>query len=144
MSNYIGYEYDFIDMLNIPFIIHVPESNIQEEIETVGGQIDFMPTVANIMGASIEDNPYIFGQDLINAENGFMASVTYLLEGSFINDEVLFEYSRDGIFENSRAVDLRTHKEVDAQKFREESQRAKELLKTSKYILDLNLMKDLK
>ncbi|MDF2820805.1 MAG: hypothetical protein K0R15_1246 [Clostridiales bacterium] len=144
MNEFLGYDYTFRDMLNVPLIIHMPGSEVTKRIDTVGGQVDLMPTIANLMGADISGNESVFGQDLNNASEGFVASLTYMLEGSFINDEVIFEYARDGIFEHSKAFDLNTHKEVDIKGYLDESIRAKKLLQTSEYILELNLIKKLK
>src|SRR5690606_31882656 len=104
--------YDYDEMLNVPMIIHVPGSNIKETIQTTGGQIDFLPTIANIMGLSLDD-ALIMGQDLANAEKGFVAFTTYLFEGSFAINDIIFEISREEVFENSRAWRIGTNEEVD-------------------------------
>ena len=95
METIIDRQYDYDEMLHIPLIIHIPNSNYKETIKTVGGQIDFLPTFANIMGLEIE-HPYIMGQDLINAKTGFVAFTAYLLEGSFATDDIMYEVSRHG------------------------------------------------
>lgn len=139
VSNYIGRDYDYDEMLNVPMLIHIPNSNIREEIHTTGGQIDFLPTIANIMGLSLDDTLYL-GQDLANASEGFVAFTTYLFEGSFANNEVVFQISRENVFEHSRAWRIGTNEEVDPLVYQEEYEKALLLKKTSKEILDQNLM----
>ncbi len=139
VSNFIGRNYDYDEMLNIPLIIHVPDSGIKETISTTGGQIDFLPTIANIMGLSLEDT-LILGQDIVNAEEGFVAFTTYLFEGSFANNEIMFQISREGVFEYSRAWRIETNEEVDITPYKEDYEKALLLKKTSKEILDQNLM----
>lgn len=139
VSNFIGRNYDYDEMLNVPLIIHVPNSDIKETVHTTGGQIDFLPTIANIMGLSLDDTLFL-GQDLTNAKNGFVAFTTYLFEGSFANDEVMFQISREGIFENSRAWKIGTNDEVDIDPYKEDYEKAILLKKTSKEILEQDLM----
>lgn len=140
VSNFIGRNYDYDEMLNIPMAIHIPNSNISENIHTTGGQIDFLPTIANIMGLTLE-NTLILGQDLVNAKDGFVAFTTYLFEGSFANNEVIFQISREEVFEHSRAWYIGTNDEVDVLQYQEEYDKALLLKKTSKEILEQNLMR---
>ncbi len=140
VSAFIGREYDYDEMLNVPLIIHIPGSGIKETIHTTGGQVDFLPTIANIMGLSLDDTLYL-GQDLINTDDGFVAFTAYLFEGSFANNEVMFQISREGIFENSRAWIIGTNQEVDIEPYKEYYEKAILLKKTSEEILEQNLMK---
>ncbi|TAH74914.1 MAG: hypothetical protein EWM47_01155 [Anaerolineaceae bacterium] len=139
VSKFIGRIYDYDEMLNVPMLIHIPNSNIKETIQTTGGQIDFLPTIANIMGLTL-DNKLILGQDLSNASQGFVAFTTYLFEGSFANNEVMFQISREKVFEESRAWRIGTNEEVDVLQYNEEYEKALLLKKTSKEILEQNLM----
>jgi phosphoglycerol transferase MdoB-like AlkP superfamily enzyme len=139
MSQFIGRIYDYDEMMNIPLIIHVPGSGIDETISTTGGQIDFMPTIANIMGLTL-DKTFILGQDLTNAKDGFVAFTSYLFEGSFAANDIIFEISREEIFEGSRAWKIGTNEQVDASLYREEYDKAVLLKETSKQILEQNLI----
>lgn len=140
MTRYLGKEYDYNEMLKIPFIVHIPGSGVKETISTVGGQVDFLPTVANLFGEPII-NPYILGQDIVNAEEGYVASITYMLRGSFITDDIIFEMSREALFETSIAKDRETGQVIDNDDLSDEYMRALRLVDTSKYILDNNLIK---
>lgn len=141
VSKYIGRDYDYDEMLNVPMLIHVPNANIKQTIHTTGGQIDFLPTIANIMGLTL-DNSLVLGQDLTNATKGFVAFTTYLFEGSFANDEVIFQISREEVFEHSRAWRIGTNDEVDVIPYKEDYEKALLLKKTSKEILEQDLMNE--
>jgi len=139
VSNFIGRYYDYDEMLNVPLIIHIPGSGIKDTIHTTGGQIDFLPTIANIMGLSLDDTLFL-GQDLANADDGFVAFTAYLFDGSFATNDIMFQISREGIFENSRAWKIGTNEEVDIEPYEEYYEKAILLKKTSKEILEQNLM----
>ncbi len=139
VSEFIGRDYDYDEMLKVPMIIHVPGSGVKETISTTGGQIDFLPTIANIMGVSYDDK-FIMGQDLTNAKDGFVAFTAYLFGGSFATNDIMFQISREGIFEGSRAWKIDTNDTVDAAKYKKDYDRAILLKKTSKQILDQNLI----
>lgn len=142
VGNFIGREYDYDEMLNVPMLIHIPDSNVKETIHTTGGHIDFLPTIANIMGLSL-DNTLILGKDIVNSDEGFVAFTTYLFEGSFANNDVIFQMSREEVFEHSRAWRIGTNEEVDVMPYREEYEKALLLKKTSKEILEQDLMNKL-
>lgn len=139
VSDFLGYDYDFDEMMKVPLIINIPEENVNQTIETVGGQIDFMPTILNLMGIK-NKNPFIFGNDLVNAKSGFVASQTYMIKGSFIQDNIIFEMSRDGVFKNSRAWNRVTREPVDLENCREGYKKAIKEINRSIYILDNDIL----
>lgn len=142
MTELLGREYDFDEMMHIPLIIHIPRGEIGEIISTLGSQIDFYPTIANIMGY---DNlkGLVFGRDLTNYQGyTYIAPQTYMLKGSFIDDDILFEISRDGIFEHSRAINRNTRETIDLEEVREKSQRVIEEIDKSNYILKTDFLKE--
>lgn len=140
MTHFLGTEYDYDEMLNIPLILHIP--NLQEnglsaaKIDKVGGQVDFLPTISYIMGLDIPGE--IYGNNLFVEEEGFVASVTYMLKGSFIHGNYMYEASPTGVFEEGRAKDLSTGKVLEEFEFlREDFIKASKLVEASKYQLDL-------
>ncbi len=141
MSEYLEEPYDYDEMLRVPMMIHIPGGGVTKTISTTGGQIDFLPTIANIMGIDIEQ-PYVLGQDLVNATDGFVAFTAYLFEGSFVHNNAMFEISREEVFEGSRAWDINTGQQLDASLYEKDYNRAVTLKKTSKEILDQNLIAD--
>ena len=139
VSEWLGREYDYDEMFRIPLIIHIPGIGYSETISTLGGQIDFLPTIANLMDLEL-DHPYILGRDLYNAEEGFVAFTAYLFEGSFAKDGVMFEISREGLFEGSRAWVIGTGEELDIEDYYEDYEKAVKLKQTSEDILVQDLI----
>jgi|GEM_PF-599235 len=104
VSRFIGRDYDFDTMMNVPLIITVPgaDQNIHQTVSTAGGQLDFLPTIAYLMGFESLDTIYL-GHNLLTIDSGFVAEQTYMIKGSFFTEDVAYEMSRDGVFENGRA-----------------------------------------
>ncbi|KAB3534707.1 LTA synthase family protein [Alkaliphilus pronyensis] len=136
---FLNAEYREDDMLRVPFLIHVPGSNINCEITTTGGMVDFFPTIANLLGISIE-NSYYIGKDLLNNNNGFATTFIHTAKGSFIEDDKVFLMSRDGVFENSRGWNKDTDEEIDLQEFKLGHERALAEIYLSQYILENQLL----
>jgi len=142
MSDFLDAEYEFDEYMNIPLIINLPNSKIKWTNDIVGGEVDLMPTILNLAG--IEDNKgKRFGQDLFNSKEGFIANQYYVPVGSFIDDEKVFEMSKDEIFENSRAWDRITKEAIDIEKCREGYERALNEFKKGQLILENDLIDDI-
>lgn len=143
MSKFLGKPYDFDEMLNVPLIIHLPGLNESRTITTVGGEVDIMPTIANLMDLTLEQ-PYVFGQDLLNTEEGFVAQISYVGKNSFITDDnqMLFVIGKDGSVEHGRLLNLATgqEKNLNEKLCQTYSDRAALLLDTCKEVLDYNLI----
>ena len=144
MRDIIGVDYDFDHMMNIPLIIHISDLEDNEKISKVGSKIDFYPTIMNIMG--YENNKGILmGRDLNNFEGyNLVATQTYMLKGSFIDEDTLFEISRDGVFNNSRAINRHTREEVVLEEVVDRYNLAIDEIEMSDYILRNNLIKELR
>ncbi|WP_456288645.1 LTA synthase family protein [Paenibacillus sp. AK002] len=128
MHEIYGREYTSGDMINIPLIIH--GEGIQPEMkEQVGGQIDLLPTVSNLLGVSI-DNQLHFGQDLLNhTDNNLLPERYYLPSGTFINNTTLYI---PGIgFEDGTKHPLPNSDVKKTQATKEEFERALQLLHLS-------------
>lgn len=128
MHEIFGREYDSADMINIPLMI-LGEGIRPGVLEQVGGQIDLLPTIANLMGVSLDDQLH-FGQDLLNhGEENLLPERYYLPSGTFINSTTLYI---PGIgFEDGNAKPLpRTH-ESAMKATKDEFERALELLHLS-------------
>ncbi|MGN8770718.1 LTA synthase family protein [Paenibacillus barengoltzii] len=90
MKEIYGRDYSYIDMINIPMLLHVPGTELPEVMDNVGGQVDILPTVANLFGINL-DNHIHFGEDLLNQTSyNLLPQRYYLPSGSFINDQALF------------------------------------------------------
>jgi lipoteichoic acid synthase len=90
MKEIYGRDYVSTDMVNIPLLIASTGVTHQAVMEQVGGQVDIMPTIANLAGISLKDHLH-FGQDLLNHKtHNLLPERYYLPSGSFINSQVLF------------------------------------------------------
>lgn len=89
MNSLLGHNYGYTDMMNIPFIVHSPSGQLPPVINTIGGQIDILPTVANLLGIPLGDQ-LVLGEDLFNQERNLIPLRHFLPDGSFINDKILY------------------------------------------------------
>lgn len=108
VSEKLGITYhERISRFNIPLIIRVPGEAPRQVIKTVGGQVDIMPTVANLLGVSLKDENYVaFGHDLLNTNKNVFGMRYYLPTGSFFNNDILFVPGKS--FEDGMAWSLDT------------------------------------
>ncbi len=98
LKELLGKEYQYEEMMNIPLIVTIPGVTEEKTVSQLGGQVDFMPTIANLLGVSLKDHVY-FGEDLLNQSHNLLPQRYYLPSGSFINDDVINipgEQFRDG------------------------------------------------
>lgn len=89
MEEMVGHEYGYTDMFNVPFIVHAPGIDQPTVYTQTGGQIDILPTVANLLGISMKDQLH-FGEDLMNQQTNLLPVRHFLPTGSFINDTSLY------------------------------------------------------
>jgi Phosphoglycerol transferase and related proteins, alkaline phosphatase superfamily len=89
LKELLGRTYGYQDMLRVPLLLVAPGALEPQTIETVGGQSDIMPTVANLAGIRL-DGSVVFGQDLLNYRSNLLPIRYYLPTGSFINDRAIF------------------------------------------------------
>lgn len=139
LSSFLDKPYKEDEMFKVPFIVHIPGSGIKKELLTAGGQIDFFPTIANLMGLRLEANR-IMGKDLLNTKQGFVAKQVHLIQGSFIDNDKIFIMSKDGIFENSRAWNLHTGEPISLEECQEGYERALAEINLSEYTMQNNLI----
>ncbi|WP_047014153.1 LTA synthase family protein [Paenibacillus sp. IHB B 3415] len=103
---------DRISRFNIPLIIHVPGMEQGQAVERTGGQLDVLPTVANLLGVSLKDEGFTaFGHDLLNIDSNVVGMRYYLPTGSFFNDEVMFVPGKS--FADGEAISLDTYEPVE-------------------------------
>ncbi|WP_239615695.1 LTA synthase family protein [Cohnella mopanensis] len=89
MEELLGHKYGYADMFNIPLVMHAPGVTYPAVIEHTGGQIDILPTVANLTGVSLS-NQIHFGQDLLNQSANVLPMRHFLPSGSIITDNDVF------------------------------------------------------
>ncbi|GAA0436654.1 lipoteichoic acid primase LtaP [Lentibacillus halophilus] len=90
LDDLLGHPYSLLDRFNIPFIMDVPGKPALSDKtnDTVGGQLDMMPTLLNMVG--VEPEGLYFGQDLLQYDSNLLGMRYYLPTGAFFNDDVLF------------------------------------------------------
>ncbi len=90
LNEILGLPYDYTDMINIPLVIASSGVTPVGEQKQIGGQVDILPTVAGLLGISLEDHIH-FGQDLLNQKDyNLLPERYYLPTGSFINSNEVF------------------------------------------------------
>ena len=149
MKDILGKDYDFEEVMRVPLIIHLPEQGLHvpesntdfsQTVSTAGGQLDFLPTMAYLMGFPELDTIYL-GQNLLTAKSGFVAQHTFMVKGSFFLDDIAYEMSRDGIFENGRAWNTKTGEPVSLEGLETYYHRSVSISETSQYLLDKDVLK---
>lgn len=114
MDRYLGKEYDYDVMLNIPLLIHIPNTkeDVTQRISVTGGNLDFMPTVAALMGID-KLNTFYLGHNLLYVKKNLVSNQYYMPKGSFIYGDIVYEMAKDGVFEHGRAYNKKTLKKVE-------------------------------
>ncbi|WP_379129706.1 LTA synthase family protein [Paenibacillus sp. sgz500958] len=129
MEKILGHEYTERDLINIPLIIAsggVASPSVENQL---GGQVDILPTVSNLLGVPL-DNHIHFGQDLLNQTTyNLLPQRYYLPTGSFVNNEELF-LSGSG-FEDGQHYTLSGGGDKPLQSTEDEFNRALKLLQLS-------------
>jgi len=136
MEKLFGKPYDFDMLMNVPLMITIPgaEKDIRQTISTAGGQLDFFPTIAYLMGFDELDTLYL-GHNLFSVKEGLVAEQTYMTKGSFFKNDMAFEMSRDGVFEHGRAWNIKTGAKISLSECYDDYVKAMEIINTSEFIL---------
>lgn len=98
-ERFLGHAYTPREMMNIPLLFHFPDDTPQQEIRKVGSQLDFYPTMLDLFGAGHKKR-LLFGENLFQKNEGFIAPLAYVPRGSFIVDRGAFLLGADENFEN--------------------------------------------
>lgn len=142
MRNFLEEPYDLDEMMKIPLLIHIPDLESKETVDKLGSQIDFLPTILNIMGYENQKG-LMFGRDLLNYEGDtFVAPITYVIKGSFIDDENIFFMGRNGIFDHGTAKYKETKEKIeDLEPLRETYELVIDEINRSDFVLKTDLLK---
>lgn len=89
LKEILGREYQYPDMMNIPLILAAPGKLPAATYNQLGGQVDLLPTIANLTGLPLEGQ-VIFGQDILNHTQNLLPQRYYLPSGSYITDRTIF------------------------------------------------------
>ncbi|WP_246072931.1 LTA synthase family protein [Paenibacillus dokdonensis] len=135
-----------ISTFNVPVIIHLPKQLSGKVINRTGGQVDILPTLANIMGIDLKSEGFTaFGHDLLNVGHNIVGMRYYLPTGSFFNDEILFVPGKEG-FRDGAATSIKTLKSVkDITPYKFEYDYIMQWMKLSdRYVKQLPIRQDMK
>lgn len=113
-------EYSIFDVFNVPFIVNIPGLGYAVRKEVAGGHIDALPTMLCLLGID-NDKAVMFGQNLLEAEHGFVCEQTHVAIGSFISDNVYFKRPYNNIKSNFDAYAKADTSRLDPDLFKEES-----------------------
>lgn len=143
IAEFTGLDFDYDTLLNIPLIINIPGSGLDKEIEGVRSQLDFAPTILNLLG--IDYTKYIFmGEDILADKHyATLYPQAYMIKGSFINDDYIFKMRRDGIFENGILKNRKTREEESNEQARPIYEEGIKRINMSKSILEHDLIESL-
>ena len=139
MTELLGREYTYAEHFNVPLMIHIPGSGVTETRSVAGGHIDVMPTLLHLLGLQ-NDRGVMFGDSLLRLEQNVVCQQTHLARGSFISDEVFYQFPFSGIEVNAQANAPDTWEVLDPSAYREMSRAAKEEIETCMYLLDNDLV----
>ncbi|MCS7461705.1 sulfatase-like hydrolase/transferase [Paenibacillus doosanensis] len=131
LSEQLGMTYHpVISRFNIPLFIHVPGQTAPQVVNQVGGQLDIMPTITNLLGISLQQQQFLhFGQDLLNMRHNVLGMRYYMPTGSFFNNIIMFQPGK--AFDDGTAVTLRTLAPANIQPYRSDFDYIMNLMKMS-------------
>ncbi len=132
----LGRPYSAADRQRVPLIIHLPGQTEPQVVTATAGQVDIMPTIADLVGLDLRSAPHM-GRSLFVSSNALVPTRSYLPGGTFANDTVVF---MPGVgYKDGRAVSIDSGASVGkTERERADLARVNELSKISdKWILGL-------
>jgi lipoteichoic acid synthase len=133
LKEFLGHEYTKIDRFNVPFVITAPGiTDGGMTSDQLAGQLDMMPTLANLLGVSLKDYVH-FGQDLLNHKENLIGMRYYMPAGSFFNDHIVFQPEKS--FDDGEALTLETATKVPHVPYKQDYDRILKLLGLSNQYL---------
>ncbi|WNS75859.1 LTA synthase family protein [Bacillus sp. DTU_2020_1000418_1_SI_GHA_SEK_038] len=88
LKEILGHRYNLHDRFTVPVLFTAPDIFMGETYSRLGGQIDLMPTLLNLLG--IEHDVQMIGHNLFQYENNLLGMRYYMPGGSFISNEILY------------------------------------------------------
>lgn len=102
------------ELFKVPLFIRFPQGQPAGVEHISGGQMDLYPTLINLLGLD-KNTLFYFGQDLLNAKDGYSVFRFYFGEGSFATNELFYLASSDGEFTNGTCYQRETGEQTDLQ-----------------------------
>lgn len=88
LKDMLGHEYNLSDRFVVPVLFTAPGIFTGETFSQLGGQIDLMPTLLNLLG--IEHDSQMIGHNLFQYKKNLLGMRYYLPGGSFISDQMIY------------------------------------------------------
>jgi lipoteichoic acid synthase len=88
LKEIVGHEYNLQDRFVVPVLFTAPGLFTGETHSQLGGQIDLMPTLLNLLG--IEHETQMMGHNLFQYKKNLLGMRYYLPGGSFISDNMMY------------------------------------------------------
>lgn len=88
LKEILGHKYNLHDRFVVPVLFTAPGIFTGESYSRLGGQIDLMPTLLNLLG--IEHNAQMIGHNLFQYKKNLLGMRYYLPGGSFISNKTLY------------------------------------------------------
>lgn len=121
----LGREYSEVDRQRIAMMIHLPGQTSGGVIDSVVGQCDIAPTIADLLGQDLSSMPHL-GRSMFVDSDPLVITRAYFPAGSFINAGAVFMPKLS--FADGRALDVITGApRVAGRKERDDFNRAEEL-----------------
>lgn len=76
----------------VPLLMILPDSEMKGTISKIGGQIDILPTIVDIMGL---DHPFLIGHSLLKEESNYAIK----RDGSIFFDQYYFDNSKEILYD---------------------------------------------
>ncbi|MCX7746773.1 MAG: LTA synthase family protein [Clostridia bacterium] len=115
----------------VPLFVMAPGLEKGKVLSTAAGQIDIMPTVANLMGF---EAPFALGKDLFNTSTSYAV----IKQGSFTTDNYIY------ISNVNQAFDLKSKQPVGQEVFKKDQERIQKEIDISNMIIEKNAFKKIK
>jgi lipoteichoic acid synthase len=105
----LGRSYGPADRQRVSLMIHLPGQTQPVLRQDVVGQVDFMPTAADLLGLDLSEVPHM-GRSVFVDSNSLVPLRAYLPGGTFVNDRVVFMPGLD--FSDGTAVKVSNNAET--------------------------------
>ncbi len=109
LAELFGGGYNIVEVLRVPFIVHLPGQTEGHIIDTTLGQVDMLPTLADPLGINLDGMPH-FGRNAFTTSRALIGQRGVAAAGSMLNDRVIVQPGLS--FDDARAWDLLTGAEV--------------------------------
>jgi len=132
LMEFLGMEYNdfnWAKLQKVPCLIHYPGLENGNVFTVTGGEIDILPTIANLMGF---DAPYAIGKDLFNTEYGYAV----LRNSSVVTDKYIY------LSGQRSAYDINTGEKLKPEEYEKEVSSFQRELFISDLILQKNGLKE--